>query len=155
MPNLHIAVGDSNTRKSSLVRCLTGVGSGRASRYLEVAERSGAVITVYCMVSALQEQSNPRTPAEFISFIRGLKPQVTDVLFTLRVSAVKHYPAVASYVSAFGRVGWPIVNVALLGGSASSLGTVFPASRVCAVPVSPSQPTNQTASQVRKVWGWM
>lgn len=53
MPNLHIIIGDTNTRKSSLLRCLTGIGSGNSKKYMDVKEASGRVITVYCRTTRL------------------------------------------------------------------------------------------------------
>jgi hypothetical protein len=154
MPNLHVIIGDSNTRKSSLLRCLTGVGSGNATRYMSVAEASGKVIQVYCMLSALQENYKPLMPAEFIAMVKGLHPNPTDIAFTLRVSARGSYPDFAAYLRAFSVARWPVVNVALLGSSACTRGAGISARSVASVPTSPLQPTNLTASHVRTVWSW-
>lgn len=154
MPNLHIVIGDANARKSSLVRCLSGVGSGRATRYMDIADASGAVTTVYCMLSALQENYRPQTPAEFIAFVKALRPHPTDVLLTLRASSRGRYPGALTYISAFRAARWPIVNVALLGSAAAAHASAFSVSKVCSVPASPGRPTNESAAQVRRAWGW-
>ncbi|MEO6276098.1 MAG: hypothetical protein ABIP34_23160 [Rhodoferax sp.] len=154
MPNLHIIVGDSNTRKSSLLRCLTGIGSGNATKYLDIAEAAGSSIKVYCMLSALQENYKPRTPSEFIDYVKALSPQATDIAFTLRVEARGNYPSLDVYLQAFSSVGWPVVNAALLGPLACAQQQNIPCQRICAVTQSPDLPTNKTASQVRKVWQW-
>lgn len=154
MPNLHIIIGDANTRKSSLLRCLSGVGSGNASRYIQVAEASGSVITVFCMLSALQENYKPKLPAEFVAYIKALNPKPTDVAITLRVSATGHCPSFGAYLQAFANACWPVANVALLGASACAQHASIAAGNVSSVPQSMNQPTNLTASQVRKVWQW-
>lgn len=154
MPNLHIIIGDSNTRKSSLLRCLTGVGSGNATRYIDVTETSGSTIQVYCILSALQENYKPQLPAQFIKIIKSLRPKPTDVAFTLRVSPRGSYPGFNAYLQAFTAAGWPVLNVALLGSSACIQGSQISAQAVISVPLSPQQPTNLTASQVRAAWQW-
>lgn len=155
MPNLHIIIGDANTRKSSLLRCLTGVGSGNASRYMDVAQTSGKVMQVYCILSALQENYKPLLPIEFIEHVNALPHQPTDVAFTLRVNARGGYPHCLVYMNAFAAAGWPIVSVALLGSSACALGGQVSAANVYAAPGSAQQPTNLTASVVRSAWTWM
>ena len=154
MPNLHIIIGDSNTRKSSLLRCLTGVGSGNATRYIDVAMASGNVVQVYCMLSALQENYKPLSPREFVALVKSIRPRPTDLAFTLRVSARGKYPDFAAYLTAFSVARWPIVNVALLGNSACSQGTNISARNISAVPTSSQQPTNLTANHVRRAWQW-
>ncbi len=154
MPNLHIIIGDSNTRKSSLLRCLTGVGSGNANRYIDVAEASGSKIQVYCILSALQENYKPRFPTEFINLIKSLRPKPTDIAFTLRVNPRGSYPDFNAYLQAFTATGWPVLNVALLGSSACAQRSRISAQAVSSVPLSPQQPTNLTASQVRVAWQW-
>lgn len=105
MPNLHIIIGDANTRKSSLLRCLTGVGGGNASRYMDVAQTSGKVMQVYCVLSALQENYKPLLPTEFIEHVNALPRQPTDIAFTLRVSARRGYPDCLAYMNAFKAAG--------------------------------------------------
>lgn len=155
MPNLHIIIGDSNTRKSSLLRCLTGIGSGNSTRYLDITEASGKTIQAYCILSALQENYKPLHPAEFILYVKGLVPQPTDVAFTLRVSPRGAYPGFAAYLQAFAATGWPVLNVALLGASACQQVQPVSVSSITSVSASPQQPTNLTASKVRVAWGWV
>ena len=155
MPNLHIIIGDSNTRKSSLLRCLTGIGSGNATRFMDVTETTGNVITVYCMLSALQENYKPLLPAEFVKYIKALRPVPTDIAITLRVSPTRSYPAFSAYLQTFSQAGWGVVNVALLGPSACAQQAAIACPNICAVTNSPLQPSNQTANQVRNAWGWV
>jgi hypothetical protein len=155
MPNLHIIIGDSNTRKSSLLRCMTGVGGGSGTRYMDLTETSGDTIRVYCILSALQENYKPLFPAEFVKHVKSLPTKPTDVAFTLRVSPRGLFPGFNEYLQAFTRAGWPVVNVALLGPSAfTQRGQIRATQSVISVPLSPEQPTNLTATKVRAAWRW-
>ncbi len=145
-------------RKSSLLRCLTGVAGGNASWTMQVSQASGSVIAVYCRLSALHGERKPELPLQFIIYINGLRPVVTDVAITLRVKAAGQFPAWDAYVQAFISAGWPVKNVALLDASAcsqqASILRLAPAANICQVPASSRQPTNRTASLVRNVWKW-
>jgi hypothetical protein len=154
MPNLHIIIGDTNTRKSSLLRCLTGIGVCRrtANRDFDVSLVGGGVITVHCRVSALQESGI--NPGQFIRDVRALPTPPTDIAFTLRVSASRGCPDAMTYIAAFLARGWPVINIALLDRAACAL-VGFPATaRVVRVPNSAIDPTNQSARRVRTAWGW-
>ena len=156
MPRLHLVIGDSNTRKSSLVRCLSGVFGGRsANQHMQIQQATGTVITVYCATSALQENLRPLSPSDFITLVNSMVPVPTDILITLRVNSRSTYPNAAQYVAAFLNAGWVVASVALLGASAQALARVAPAARIAAIPNSTTQPTNLTASIVRPVWGWL
>ncbi len=154
MPNLHIIIGESNTRKSSLVRCLTGVGGGNAEKRLDIKLVSGKKINVFCILSALQESYKPKTPQEFINYINALNPIPSDIVFTLRVNAVGGYPDANSYISAFTAVHWNISSIALLGAAACALSGIPTTTNIERILSSPTQPTNETASFVRNKWGW-
>ena len=156
MTNLHIIIGDSNTRKSSLLRCLTGVGNGNAKKKLDVAISNGTVISVHCTLSALQENYKPLTPVEFIHAINAQRPTPTDIAFTLRVNARGIYPNANTYLQAYQQVaGWRIVNIALLGTSARGLQGLPPTANIVRVPSSKTRPTNESAQSVRQAWGWI
>jgi len=161
MPNLHIVIGDANTRKSSLIRCLTGYGGGAGANEKDIALTNGSVITVYCKPSALQEKAagGPFDPAAFITFIQNLQQSPTDIIFSLRVSASGGCPQAAAYLSAFTiQPGWQIANMALLGNSAHAVQAILQPlagnARVVSVRNGRNQPTNLSAQQVRQVWGW-
>lgn len=154
MPNLHIIIGDPNTRKSSSLRCL--IGMARYGDY-DVAQASGPPIRVYCQLKALQEE--PILPADFIANIHNRQPKPPlDIAISLRVTAVGNYPGFDVYLKAFSGAGWLLVNVALLGpaacGQQTSITASYPGTRICAIPLSPTQPTNQTAGGVRNTWLW-
>jgi hypothetical protein len=154
MPNLHIVIGDSNTRKSSLLRCLTGVGSGNSLKHIDVALTDGRIIKILCLLSALQESYKPRTPAEFVAYVKKLRPIPTDIAIALRVEEQGRFPEFSSYLRAFTTAGWNIENVALLGTNACSRRLDIASNKLATAPSSTIQPTNKTARAVRRVWQW-
>jgi len=154
MPNVHVIIGEANTRKGSLLRCLTGVGSAKGNLYMDVMQTSGSTITVYCVSRSLQENYRPMTPSDFIAFIGTLRPAPTDIAVTLRVRARGGYPTAIAYLNAFARARWTIVNVALLGTAACALPVSTFSRSIAPIPHSASQPNNQSARSVRRVWRW-
>lgn len=154
MPRLHVIVGDANTRKSSLLRCLTGVTGGRsANQLMDVLLSSGSSIRVFCTTSALQESLDPKQPQKFIDDVLAMTPVPTDVAITLRLKGRGSYPAATAYLAAFVSAGWGVSSVALLGSATS---TPTPAgAHVVSIPTSMMQPTNESATSTRKVWGWV
>ena len=155
MPRLHIIIGDANTRKSSLLRSLTGVVGGRtANQHMDILLTNGSIINVYCTTSALQENLNPKTPEQFIEEINSLCPMPTDIAITLRAKKRAGYPSAADYILAFRQAEWHISSAALLGHSAAALNLLLQNVAVATKVDSPIRPTNETASLVRKIWGW-
>jgi hypothetical protein len=158
MPNLHIIIGDANTRKSSLLRCLTGCSSSNTT--VKVTQASGKVIDVYCKIRSLQEktQKNPPqnlNPQQFIQEIKNLPNTPTDIAITLRVKPTNGCLGFGAYLNAFSAIGWSVVNVALLENSSNISQSSISASNVVSVPNSKTQPTSQTSSHVRQAWKWM
>jgi hypothetical protein len=159
MPKAHVIIGAPDTRKSSLMRCLTGV---RISGVLEIRLVSGRQIDVYCRPGSLQEGNAPLSPADFISMIGAMTPIPSDLLIALRVAPRiwkgTLLPGAAGYLSAFrAQPGWTVRSVALLGTGASVLatgGALPAATRLATAPASAANPANETASTVRSAWGW-
>ncbi|UAA38814.1 hypothetical protein KIH87_00070 [Paraneptunicella aestuarii] len=159
---LHIVIGDSNARKSSTIRCLTGAGQGFSRKILEIELMNNSVILVYVKQSALQENYRLKTPEEFIDFIKSEKPE--HFLFALRAKGTTHkgkqYPDCTVYIEEFIKAGIEIESIALLGSTAigrrSDIVKIVPST--CAIVEeanSAAQPANKTAAKVRKTWGWL
>lgn len=116
MVNLHTVIGDLNTRKSSTLRCLTGLGGGNATKRLDVALGPASIMKVWCRLSALQESYAPLTPSEFIQLIQAMNPIPTDVAITLRVTGTSPLlPSAINYLQAFLSHGWTIKKSRCLG----------------------------------------
>ncbi|HCH5095915.1 hypothetical protein NDJ85_22635 [Vibrio parahaemolyticus] len=156
MKKLHIVIGDSDTRKSSLIRALTGAGQGQSRKDLEVEKANGTISTIHVMQSALQENYKPQLPQQYINFVN--QHSTDEFLFSLRVTNVVAngvtYPDAIDYIHQFKQAGFSIASVALLGHSANKL-NLSQCGNVVQQPQSHGTPTNKTASQVRQTWGWV
>ncbi|MBY7832885.1 hypothetical protein KW463_08540 [Vibrio fluvialis] len=156
MKKLHIVIGDSNTRKSSLIRALTGAGQGQSRKDLEVEKSNGSIAIINVMQSALQENYKPQLPQEYINFVKQY--HTDEFLFSLRVTKViangVTYPDAVDYINQFKKAGFLIASVALLGRSANQL-TLAQCGNVALQPHSQNVPTNKNASKVRQSWGWV
>lgn len=161
--NCHIVIGDPNTRKSALIRCLTGVvGGGNANQLMDIAINGGGAIKAHCMTSSLIELKPPLSPSDFQEFVESLDSSVSDIVFALRVKGVGkgggRFTA-EDYLDHFSKISWTISSVALLGNidpaTESKLTGLTPSAKIVKQVSSATQPTNQTAACVRNVWGWL
>lgn len=143
----YVIVGDANTRKSSVLRSLTGCFN-RSNR--DVILAGGNVLQIYARVSSLQESKTE--PQDFINEV--LATGQSSVIFCLWPHANPKdpalYPNAHSYISAFTQAGWRFQASAVLGASTFQPATPRPAyfSGV------PSQPINLAAQAVRQHFGW-
>ena len=143
----YVIVGRPNTRKSTIMRSLTGIHN-RGRR--DIALLDGMRIEVYARVSSLQESRT--TPSEFV---REVSQQRCDaVAFCLwpdaNFQSPNDFPDAHSYLRMFRDAGWNIVRVAVLGQAVSE--PSYP--NVEFFPTSQSAPVNQTAQGVRRHFGW-
>lgn len=166
MPSLHIIIGDANTRKSSLLKCLTGFGGRKRNMDVSLAN-NGGIIAVHCRkLTALQEDHIPESA--FIQYINALNPIPAHIAVILRVGKVGGRvpcPSALAYIQAFITARWQVQNIALLDSSActlhSALLNIFLAHPALPVPIisqvsnSSNLPTNEFAQQVRQDWGWL
>lgn len=147
MVEAHVLIGNPNTRKATLLRCLSGCFN-RSVRDLET--QSGQRIRVYARVSALQESRT--TPSAFMEEVA--RSRCSQVLFSLWPDAHPHdgeaWPDANAYLDHFRRAGWAIRHAALLGAA-----PLKPhAQQVLTLPSVLSQPVNATAAQLRQHFGW-
>lgn len=147
MVTVYAILGDSNTRKSSTVRALTGVAQRKEVRVATVA----GDIDVFVNIKSLQEANI--SPQQFIREVAA--GEYTNVLVPLLVSEMNIHPQEADYIQAFLNAGWTIQQLVVLG--ALSLATPLPAGipRPNFVSDSTSIPVNRIASRVRSWWGWL
>jgi hypothetical protein len=151
MPNVYVILGDSNARKSSTMRALTGVR--QESDYWEMATRSGGVDIFYIRTMSLQEAGI--TPQVFVKKINQLV--VSNVFISLRIKPLKKagkiYAAGADYLDAFKRAKWNIKTLFVLGDPA--LPPRLPTGiRANLISKSRTRPANEIASTIRGVWNW-
>lgn len=144
----YVLIGNPNTRKSSVIRSLTGCFN-RSVRDIQVLQAT-APLRVYARVGSLQES---RTTAEaFVDEVA--RKRCTTVVFCLWPSAnplhPADYPDAKTYLARFKAVGWRVRSVAVLGQNEG--GVRSPVLRQ--FPQAPTDPINLTALQVRAHFGW-
>jgi hypothetical protein len=145
--NTYLLIGGANTRKSTLLRCLTGCFN-RSVRDIELLR--GGSVRLYARASALQES---RTEAA--AFIEeAQRSRCTDVALVLWPEAnqldTQRYPGAPEYIAAFQAAGWQIAKVAMLG--AHPLALKMPG--VARFPNVLNQPINASAQLIRTHFGW-
>ncbi len=143
----YVIIGNANTRKSSVLRSLTGCFN-RSIRQIQPA--TGAVLDVYARVSSLQESET--TPNDFVKEVTGAN--VPCVAFCLwphpNPKDPAAYPDAQAYIKTFIAAGWQIKRCAVIGVSnVSNLGV-----QVQHFTGVPALPINRGAEQVRKYFGW-
>jgi len=143
-----VIVGDANTRKSSIVRSLTGCFNRNIRQITVVA---GGVLDIYARVSSLQESETE--PQDFINEVTATGQ--SSVIFCLWAQAnprdpVK-YPSAHAYIAAFAQAGWQFQASAVLGSSSFQPATPRPAH----FPQVVTQPINVGAQAVRRHFGWL
>jgi hypothetical protein len=160
MPNVYAILGDSNTRKSSTVRALTGAPMQHNPWSVATTPPTGN-IEVYVQIKALQEDNI--NEEQFVGKIAevdqyhnklGLRP-VHNILIPLRISAVNGFHDGTVYLQYFAQAGWNIHQIVVLGTTTllSPLPAGAPAPNQ--IPYSTTMPANQIASYIRGWWGWL
>lgn len=151
MVTVHAIFGESNTRKSSSVRALTGV-----ARFKEVTVTTNVGdINVFVRISALQESEID--PQAFIAEVTS--GQYENVLVPLRIFQLikgnRTYPDGSKYIQDFIRAGWHIRHVVVLG--IPTLQNPLPSGtpKPNYIPLSTSTPVNKITSQIRYWWDWL
>lgn len=145
----YVLIGNPHTRKSSLLRCLTGCFN-RSVRDIEL-QRGGAV-RLYARVAALQESRT--RPDEFLA--EAARSRCTHAAFALWPEAhpndPEQWPDAPAYLAALRTAGWQVRKVALLGAHPLPLGLGADAQQF---PSVRHQPLNLTAQRIRQHFGWV
>ncbi len=160
MPNVYAILGDSNTRKSSTVRALTGVMKQDNAWKVAMPSPTGN-IDVYVQIKALQEEGvNAQELVDKVVSVNRFRAEhgqhpVNDILIPLRISAVNGFADGTVYLQHFALAGWNIHQIVVLGTTTllSPLPAGAPAPNQ--IPYSASMPANQIASLIRGWWSWL
>jgi hypothetical protein len=145
----YILIGNTNTRKASVLRSLSGCFN-RSVR--EIQLQSGRrPVRFYARVGALQAT---RTSVD--DFVQEVaRSRCEAVLFCLTPTAqhtdLMDYPDAQAYVAAFREHGWRIKGVAVLGQDSGGVRAPNLRQHILA----PTQPVNVTARDVRAQFGWI
>ncbi|AOW12477.1 hypothetical protein LPB72_15530 [Hydrogenophaga crassostreae] len=145
----YILIGNANTRKTSLLRSLTGCFN-RSVRDIQL-QTGKKPVRFYARVGALQAS---RISLE--SFLAEVaRARCEAVLFCLSPGANKtdleEFPDAATYVAGLRELGWRIKGVAVLGQDGGGVR----APNLRQYTGAPTAPVNVTARDVRAQFGWL
>jgi hypothetical protein len=144
----YIVIGNPNTRKSSLVRSLSGCFNRSVRDILPADGRHP--LRVYARTGALQET---RTGIDDFITEAG-RSRCGTVLCCLWPSAhpivPEQCPDALSYIEGFKAAGWRIVAVAVLGQN----GGAVRSPKLRQFTQAPTDPINATARAVRAFFDW-
>jgi hypothetical protein len=147
--DLYTVIGNARTRKSSVVRCLTGCFN-RSVRDIQPSSGRGA-LRLYARAGSLQETRT--RPLEFIE--EAERTRCTAVLCCLSPAAHPlhrdDFPDAASYLQHFEARGWRLRGIAVLGQNAGGVRSPL----LMQYPNAPTLPINLTAQAVRLHFGWL
>jgi hypothetical protein len=144
----YIVIGNPNTRKSSLVRSLTGCFN-RSVRDIQ-PDNGRHPFRIYARTGALQE-----TRTGIDAFIaEAVHSRCGAVLCCLWPSAhpqaPEQCPDALSYIEGFKAAGWRIAAIAVLGQNAGAVRSP----KLRQFTQAPTEPINTTARSVRAHFGW-
>jgi hypothetical protein len=146
----YVLIGSPRTRKSTLLRCLTGCYS-RNLRDIET--HHGQVLKLYARVSALQDSRTE--PADFIAEVQRSRCSHAAFILSPHSNPLdsKRFPDAQAYLDAFEAAGWQFDKIAILGADPIRP-RVTHRDAVARFPNVLHQPVNTTAAQVRQHFGW-
>jgi len=144
----YIVIGNPNTRKSSVIRSLTGCFN-RSVRDIQRQDGLGPV-RIYARAGALQDTRT--TADDFIA--EAQRSRCAAVICCLLPSAHPNHPLegpdAGSYLAAFKAAGWRIKSIAVLGQDGGGVRS----SNLRQFTQASTAPINTTAHQVRSHFGW-
>ncbi len=143
----YLVIGNPNTRKASLLRCLSGCFN-RSLRDIQPLDGKPA-LRLYARVGALQDTRTG--PEDFIAEVARMR--CSAVLCCLSPSANPDHercPDAAAYVAEFKAAGWRLCAVAVLGQNGGGVRSP----NLMQFPQAPVAPINHTARAVRAHFGW-
>jgi hypothetical protein len=145
----YILIGNANTRKTSIVRSLTGCFN-RSVRDIQM-QTGKRPLRFYARVGALQ--STRTTVGDFLAEVARARCEA--VIFCLAPGAHKtdleEYPDAQAYVAALREQGWHVKGVAVLGQDGGGVR----APNLRQHTQAPTAPVNLTARDIRAQFGWL
>lgn len=141
---VYIILGKSNSRKSSVLRCLTGCPVTQGNWHMRLV--SGTAEDFYVSVTSPQERNKIGIPVnEFIQEIS--ERNENKLIIALQSRSTSQQPNGENYLQAFINAGFDIQTIVCFDRNANTLNLSVQHYNSLEVP------TNQTASEVRKLWG--
>lgn len=148
-PKLYIITGAPNTRKSSVIRALTGV---RDSRAFEIQFEHGIVNTYIFLTSRneirYRNQPNAVSPEELVTFLNNLDSTIEAVIIPLRSTNPVNGIFAETYIDVLNNNGFEIDTLVMFNTT-----VILPGNIDGELLLSNSTiPSNLTTSKVRKIW---
>jgi hypothetical protein len=140
----YLIIGNSNTRKASLVRSLTGCFN-RSVRDI-LLQGAKAPVRFYARVGTLQDT---KTTVEDLA-AEVARARCQAVICCLSPNGSTDRQDAQAYVASFKALGWRIKAVAVLGQNGGGVR----AANLRQYPQAPTAPINVTAREVRAQFGW-
>lgn len=144
----YIVIGNPNTRKSSVIRSLTGCFN-RSVRDIQ-PEGGAPAMRVYARVGSLQETR--RSADDFLVEVE--RTRCSAVLLCLLPTSHPNepglYPDAQAYVARFKAAGWRIRSIAVLGQNGGGIRSP----NLRQFPLASTAPINVTARALRAHFGW-
>jgi hypothetical protein len=145
----YLVIGNPNTRKSSLLRSLTGCFNRSVRDMMPLGGKHA--VRLYARVGCLQDT---QTSAEAF-FAEVARARCAAVLCCLAPSAhgthPDQYPDALAYLEAFKAQGWQVRAIAVLGQN----GGEVRGPNLRQFPQASTAPINVTAQAVRSHFGWV
>ncbi|MCM0021383.1 MAG: hypothetical protein NBV67_15435 [Tagaea sp.] len=147
-----VLLGENNTRKSSVIRCLTGADA-RASVH-EIALADGGYLPLYVHVRSIQEHvgQNAILPAQLVAEFDG--SGYRNFLIPLHDAHGRAGQTGQAYVDALMDAGYLVPWVLSLGVEAAPAWVWSRAQRVGEFWDSREMPCTATAAAIRRMVGW-
>jgi hypothetical protein len=130
---------------------LTGLGKKRKEP-CRVAIEHNPEMHIFVLISALQESEI--MPDQFVNDIN--EKGFENVLVPLRISGSRGFPDGYEYINAFHNANdWEIIQIVVLGErfEIGKLPAGLPNPLIINLPLE--NPANQSASNIRHLWGWL
>ncbi|MCM8710812.1 hypothetical protein M2651_07200 [Clostridium sp. SYSU_GA19001] len=154
--NLYVILGEANMRKSSVMRCLSGVD--RKNVY-KIQHANGTIKDTFVRITSLQETDC--TESEFVTYVtQKVKKHYDDILICLRINGLIHPKSkrqlhrAEDYINHFRSIGWNFTRIVDFQDSNNpvQLGSITP---TLTLPDTHIHSANYTASLVRSHFNWI
>lgn len=149
MKRVYIVVGKAESRKSSTIRALTGIGDN--PKVIQIKTSCNETIDVFVRHSSLQEKD--LTPTDFIKQVEILKNNPDNILVALLPKKLR-FPNADEYISYFRDVGWQIASIACLYKTEKKTFSIMNFESI-EIFNSIHTPANEIAHRIRREWHWL
>lgn len=156
MKKAWVIIGEANTRKSGLVRCLTGIDN--IATQVEIQTSLQLSTRIRAFISAAQEAK--MAPLEVLNELNSQKhwagnfKRIRNAIITLRYDAYNKLPAADKYIEALIGDGWVIQAIVSLGEPARDW-IVHSGVPFISIPDSTTLPNGVITTKVKQAFGWL